>query len=242
MLFLKPKRFKVVDSTQKIAKEMAAKNCPQGLIIVADRQKESYGRLGRSWSAGVGGLWFSFVLRPKISLQKILVIAPLIAIALNKAIKKSFKISSKIKWPNDILIERKKVAGILVEASSRGRKVDWLVIGIGVNVNNRLPNFLQQTAATLKQVCGKNVSKEVLLESFAREFDLCYKKFLKVGFSSFVNFYNKNLSFYNREVIVFTDDLSQAGINKGIAKTGKLVLKMPQGIKRVSAGTLRLAD
>jgi BirA family biotin operon repressor/biotin-[acetyl-CoA-carboxylase] ligase len=232
------KIYKKIDSTQVKTKTLADKGAPQWTIIIAQEQTKGYGRLKREWSSNKGGLWFSFILKPKIdagSIQKISFVA---SISLIRALKKQFGLKTKIKWVNDIFYKNKKIAGIIVESSLRQNKIDWLVIGIGVNINNDLPEELKNISRSIKDILGKKTDGRKLLSAFFNEFKTMYAKFLKSGFAVFADEYNKNLKFLNEEVKIENGKTIE-GVNRGIDKEGRLVIESGKTLKKVVTGSCR---
>jgi BirA family biotin operon repressor/biotin-[acetyl-CoA-carboxylase] ligase len=158
--------FDRVDSTNQIALEMASNGMPGGLVILAESQEKGKGRLGRTWFSPEGvNLYFSLFLRPHQASREFPLFSLATSVALVEAIERVTGLSPAIKWPNDIILNHKKVAGILLESESGGGQTAPLVIGIGVNVNLDLaaiPPELQSTAGSLKMALGQEVDRTVL--------------------------------------------------------------------------------
>lgn len=128
--------FDTLDSTNDVAKEYANNNCPDGTIIIAEQQKNGKGRLGRSWtSSPYQNITFSIVLRPNLAPHQLSIITLIIGLAVCKAIRSISKCDAMIKWPNDIIIGNKKICGILTEISAEAEQINYIVCGIGINVN-----------------------------------------------------------------------------------------------------------
>ncbi len=159
-----------VGSTQSIAKSYASMGAPEGTTIVAKSQSSGEGRLGREWSSPPGGLYMSFILRPeKISRPEL---ASLIsALAVVQGVKSSTGLKSRIRWPNDVMVENKKLAGIIAEGHSYRGEITQLVVGIGVNCNNRMKSSKVDDATSLVDQLGKNFEvseiKNSILDSFS---------------------------------------------------------------------------
>jgi BirA family biotin operon repressor/biotin-[acetyl-CoA-carboxylase] ligase len=222
-------------STQDKAKQLAQENFPEETIVLAGKQTKAYGKRKQSWSSGEGGLWLSFILRPKISPKQALKLSPIVSIAINRVFKKELKLKTKIKWPNDILYDNKKIVGILTEMSLVGKKVEWVIIGMGVNVNNTLPKKLTLTATTLKEIAGAEVSIKIIFESFFDEFMKLYEKFLKKGFAPFVNEYNKSCAFIGEQIKIPFGEINITGKNKGINTSANLVIQTKTGVKKLTS-------
>ena len=143
--------FEEIDSTQSFAQNIAADKKENGTIIIAEKQTAGRGRLDRKWTSPKGGIWFSLIIHPKFDVSSSTLIPILSAVALSKSIKSSLGIDTEVKWPNDITMKGKKVAGVLVDASFQTNSIDYLILGIGINFDidakklekklSKTPNF-----------------------------------------------------------------------------------------------------
>ncbi|MDR1196116.1 MAG: biotin--[acetyl-CoA-carboxylase] ligase [Endomicrobium sp.] len=230
--------FKKIGSTQTKIKNFAQKGFPEGTVVIADEQSASYGRMQRKWFSPAGGLWFSMLLKPKIYPDAASNLSLLTALALNAALEKDYGIKTKIKWPNDILFEDKIIAGIIIEMSAEQDIVNWVAAGVGVNIDNILPDTLPEAAA-LGKIFKKNIRRDELLASFLIEFNKIYNTFCKFGFGGFCEEYNKNHAFMNESVIIDGGFGIIKGINKGIGEDGKIIIETEKGIEKIISGTLR---
>ena len=173
--------FEVIDSTQKYIKENSIKNMPNGTIVIADTQSSGIGTQGRKWFTGDNNenIAMSFVLYPETDIKKFSNLTKLIAECIINTVKKLYGYELKIKVPNDIICNEKKIAGILTESSSIGEKVKKIIIVIGFNVNQmEFPEDLKDLATSLKKEFSKNFSKEEIIVEFLNEFELVYLKLL----------------------------------------------------------------
>jgi BirA family transcriptional regulator, biotin operon repressor / biotin---[acetyl-CoA-carboxylase] ligase len=177
-----------VTSTQDMAAELAKNGIVEGTVVIAETQTNGRGRKGREWiSPSEGGVYISIILRPNLTpLQTIQM--PLIAgVALQKAIRKVTHVDPRIKWPNDIIVGGKKVAGILTEMNCEIDLVNYIILGIGVNVNTpksimiKVPGGI---ADSLAGECGEHISKVKLVQYFLNEFENIYSEFRANGFRS----------------------------------------------------------
>lgn len=173
-------RFKTTTSTQDAAKALAEKGAPHKTLVWADRQTAGRGRLARKWKSPRGGLYFSLILRPKTTPARL---GPL-SVATGEAGVRAlgaFGISCRVKLPNDILAAAdasgpfRKIGGILSEARGDSKGLDWMVIGVGLNINNK-PGL--KRATSLKTLTGKTSSPAAVLKRFLKEFDKSYREFL----------------------------------------------------------------
>jgi BirA family biotin operon repressor/biotin-[acetyl-CoA-carboxylase] ligase len=177
-----------VTSTQDEAGEVARKGAEEGVVVISERQTKGRGRRGRLWSSPPReGVYFSTILRPNLKPNQIVQIPLIAGVAVCKAIRRVTPLEPRIKWPNDITIGGKKVAGILAEMSCDMDRVDHIVLGIGVNVNTRcslLPEPTRGIATSLAERCGEYVSRVSLVQSILAEFDVLYTAFLASGFDA----------------------------------------------------------
>lgn len=164
-----------VDSTQNIAKELALCGEPEGTMVLACTQTAGRGRYERSFDSGEGGVYFTLILRPQKPAACNASLSVRVGEAVAKTLTKLFDIKTKIKEPNDVLAwdnnvrKWKKICGILIETSA-GETDHWVLVGVGVNVNNRLPVVLKDSAVSVKELVGQEVLKEIFLEELLENF------------------------------------------------------------------------
>jgi len=159
-------KFKKVSSTQDIAKKLAEKNIREA-IVLAEEQTSGRGRYGRAWFSPIGGLWFSILLRPNIDPMDSIKLMALTGLAITKAIRDFTHLPAFIKWPNDVYINDKKVCGILIESSIEDNRLKYIIIGIGLNVNNSFSNIspnILKNITSLRSELGKFIDKEALFK------------------------------------------------------------------------------
>ncbi|MDK6029414.1 biotin--[acetyl-CoA-carboxylase] ligase [Ignisphaera sp. 4213-co] len=217
----------VCDSTQDVAFALALSGASEGVVVVAEELRLGRGRMGRRWVASRGGLWMSIVLRPE-SFRNMQLLSLASAVAVAKAIRNLLSVDARVKWPNDVLVNDKKVAGILVEGYAK-TSYNFVVLGIGVNVNNDLPPDLQNTATTLKSVVGAEVSRKSLLLKILENIDEVYAK-LKQGMASdILNEWRKYSSTLGRMVRVVTRDGVLEGFAEDIEDDGALRIRTREG-------------
>ena len=177
-----------VSSTQDIAAELARGGAAEGTLVIAEMQTKGRGRKGRSWvSLPEGGIYLSLILRPNLMPSQIVQIPLIAGVALTKAIKETVPPQPMIKWPNDIIIGKKKVGGILTEMSCEIDGVNYVVLGIGINVNIPASLLAEQTAGiatSLAAEYGEYTSRAKLVQCFLSKFEIIYTKFLASGFTS----------------------------------------------------------
>ena len=166
------------DSTNRYLKELAVNGAEEGTVVIAERQSAGRGRLGRTFFSPEGkGIYMSLLLRPKIELQKAVLITSMAAVAVARAVEKVSGVSAQIKWVNDVFLNRKKVCGILTEAGIHPETgvLDYAVLGIGVNVGKmEFPEDLKETATSVCNECVHEVSREELIAEILKEIEYWY--------------------------------------------------------------------
>jgi len=215
--------FDDIDSTNIKGKELAQKNIEDGSLIIAEKQTLGNGRFNRKWVSPNGGLWFSLVLRPNIPPTEAPKITQIAAASIYKTLK-GLNINSTIKWPNDILVNDKKLCGILAEMKCDMDQVHYLILGVGINVNineNDFDESIKPTATSLKIQFNKQFNRNKILAEFLNHFEILYNKFLTtldLSETIFICKTNSNifgkkakLITYNNEEIVTCVSLSDAG-------------------------------
>ncbi len=237
--------FPELKSTNIMAKEKAlhrAEEIDEGTLITAERQSAGKGRLGREWFSPVGGIWLSIILYPKLSPSYISRITLMTAVAVVKAIKICTQIESQIKWPNDILINEKKVCGILTEMSAELDMINWVVVGVGINVNidhRKFPEDIQENTISLKEILGKEVLRVKLAQSFLREFEKYYESLKRREFSSILKEWKLYSHTLGRKIRVDMGERIIAGEAVDINEEGALILKKEDGqLIEIISGTI----
>ncbi len=174
-------RYKNVKSTQNIANNLAKKGMKEGIVIITEKQSCGRGRNNNNWFSPKGGLWLSIILRPKNKINFTQLFGLIIAYLISSTIKDVTKIITTIKLPNDILINKKKVCGILVDSIFKGNKIDYIIIGIGININFRtkiLPKEIISNSTTLRDEYGKKIDIDEFLNKFLDNFNELYQKLI----------------------------------------------------------------
>ena len=181
--------YKEIGSTNDEAKRLAKLDAEEGTVVIAENQTHGKGRLGRRWDSKEGeSLTFSVIVKPHISSSKRFPITLLGALSAVRTIRLQTDLQVKVKWPNDIVIEGKKVGGVLSEASQSKKGPDSIIIGIGINVNNAdFPPRLRDKASSLKLEGGKGISREKLFQGILEEFENLYFLFLSQGGHAILN-------------------------------------------------------
>ena len=235
-----------IDSTNLRAKQLAELGEPEGILVVADKQTAGRGRRGRDWNSEPGvDIYMSYILRPPLPPSQVSGITLLTALAACKAIRNVCHIQPMIKWPNDVIIDGKKICGILTEMSSEIQFVHYAVTGIGINTNRReFAEEICEKATSIYLHTGKIVNRAKLTAEFANCFGSYYQCYVQDGdLSAFVEEYNNILANMNQEVCVYHGMVENAapeeishGIARGIDKDGSLLVEIDGQIQAVRSG------
>jgi len=201
-------------------------------IVLAQKQISGRGRQNRSWSSPSGNLYFSLVLQPKISAEKISQLSFVAIAALRISIEKITKNSVQNKWPNDLLIDEKKVAGILLESKISEKNCEFTILGIGLNIDSNPDNTI--FPATNLQNSNIKISAENALKSFLDEFEILYQNWLDFGFEGIRKLWLKNAFRLKEKITVKLDDKELDGIFEDFDSEGNLILKTDEKIVKIS--------
>lgn len=224
-----------LDSTNEEAKRLAEQGAPHGTVVTADMQTAGKGRRGRSWVSPPGtNIYFTLIVRPKFLPEKASMLTLVAAHALTRGIAGETGLTPGIKWPNDIVIDGKKVCGILTELSAAQNAVRHVVIGAGINVREQsFPPELADKAIALDAACGRRIDRERLLNAVLRAFEEDYEAFCKMeSLAGIRDSYNRLLVNRDREVCVLEPGGEYRGISRGITDTGELIVELPDGSRR----------
>ena len=231
--------FKSIDSTNLFAKKLVKEGIEEGVVVIADVQTSGRGRKNRTWSSPKGGLWFSVVLYPDTPPQRGMFVTMISSIAIAQGIKDITGLSPEIKWPNDLLINGQKVCGIFTELEARRDKINYTVVGIGLNVNNLLEKELQKTATTLRQEVGKKVSRAELLRSILKNFDKNYTTLISGDYSFIRESWLSHSNIIGKKIQVEDEETVITGVVFDIDNDGCLILKTKDGQIRIVSGDVK---
>ena len=223
-------------STQDLADALAREGSPEGTVVLAEAMERGRGRMGRRWVAGRGGLWVTIVLRPRLTgVTHILSLA--VGVAVARAIEEVTGVGAGVKWPNDVLIGERKVAGILIEGRAEADRLQYVLVGVGVNVNNELPEELSSTATTIARVVGRPVPRLPLLVSTLRNLDHLYGALSRGEVGYVLDVWRRLSTTLGREVRAVTPDGEVVGVAEDVAEDGALMIRTPSGaVRRVYVG------
>ncbi len=228
----------VIDSTNlELIRRARVGGMPQ--VLIATEQSAGRGRLGRTWVSKKGkGLYMSFLLRPEISVENAPLISLIMGLAAHEAIKEATGIETELKWPNDLVIDGKKVAGILAASEIRDNKPDFVVIGIGINMFQE--NFSGEIAATATslKLAGGTFIREDLENSIVKSFNRYYDIFIREeSFRAFAEEYNSLTVNIKRRVRVIEPDNEYEAESLGVNEEGELMVRLDSGdIRAIRSG------
>lgn len=232
-------------STNTDAKRYAEEGDPHGTTVVADMQTAGKGRRGRKWQSPSGiNTYFTILLKPSFTPDKASMLTLVMALSVAEAIEEITELKADIKWPNDIVVNKRKVVGMLTEMSTTPEmdEIQYVVVGVGVNVNNssaeEFPEEIRQTATSLKIESGQQINRAILLEHILARFEHNYEKFERtLDLSELIVDYQKHLVNVDAQVRVLDPAGEYTGISRGINKTGELIVeKEDGGVVNVYAG------
>jgi len=231
-------------STNDLAKELAVKDAREGTVVVAETQTIGKGRLGRKWASPAGGMWLSIILRPKTKPKHAPKLTLMASVAVAKTFSRLFQLKPEIKWPNDVLINHKKVCGILTETKTKGEALDFVILGMGINANfdiNALPASLRGSSTTLKEELGKKIEREILLRTLLRETESLYILFLKEEFETILKEWRNHASFLGSYVEIVSCKEIIRGWATDMDTDGALMIKINNRIiRKVTSGDVTI--
>lgn len=222
-----------VDSTQTIAQKLALEGAKEGTLVLAEEQVGGRGRLARSWhSPKYKGIWMSLILRPNIPMMKAPQLTLLTAVAVVQAIQQITGVEAHIKWPNDLLVNRKKMTGILTEVQADSDRIHSLIIGIGINVNQQIEDYplpLQESATSLYMETNKIWDRSLIIQEIMQQVEKLYLLYLEKGFYPIKLLWESYSISIGTTVTANTINGSIKGFAKGITDDGVLMLEDEHG-------------
>jgi BirA family transcriptional regulator, biotin operon repressor / biotin---[acetyl-CoA-carboxylase] ligase len=235
--------FSELDSTNSHARRLAEQSAPEGEVVIAESQTLGRGRLGRPWvSPPYVNLYLSVILRPKLPPIDAPQITLMAGVALADAVAEFIPVVPAIKWPNDILAGGRKLAGVLTESACRAEGIDFVILGIGVNINypvESMPGAIRQRATSLISLAGASVSRESVLRRLIQDLDRCYGELEETGFQALAARWEARFELRGKKVRVEMTDRIIIGTARGIDRDGALILEDGRGeLERVVAGNV----
>lgn len=230
----------VTDSTNTKAMRLAGQGAPHGTLVVADRQECGRGRRGRSWEQERGAaVAMSLLLREEeLQISRAPMLTLVAALAVAEAIREVSGLGVQIKWPNDLIHDGRKVCGILTEMQPQTDGAAQIVVGIGINVNNRqFSPELTELATAMSAAGGREYDRAELIWAVCRQFEHFYGRFMQTqDLRAFTDDYNRCLVNRGRSVRVLDPQGAFEGIARGIAADGALEVETPEGVQKITSG------
>ncbi|MFC1632461.1 biotin--[acetyl-CoA-carboxylase] ligase [Candidatus Omnitrophota bacterium] len=226
--------YNIVDSTNKVAFALAEQGAAYGTTVFAEGQSKGKGRLGRSWVSPKGtGIYFSVVLRPDISPGEASLVTLLAAVSSVEAIRKVTGLRALIRWPNDVLVNNKKVCGILTEMQAEDSRIKFLILGLGVNVNTA-SHKLPVGAGSLKEESSsqRRLSRLKLAQELMRQLDQHYLAFKEKGAEEIIRQWKNLSAFSGKRVKVFYANKTVEGFAQDIDESGALIVRLDNGFRQ----------
>jgi BirA family biotin operon repressor/biotin-[acetyl-CoA-carboxylase] ligase len=224
-----------IDSTNALAKRLADQEAPEGTLVITEEQTAGRGRRGKSWVSPAGAnLLFSVLLRPPMEGDRVFVLTMVLALAGVKALSRVAGVRAMIKWPNDLYVGTKKLAGILTEFSVKGKKVDWVVLGMGMNVgwHPEAPEGSGAPATSLLEELGQEVSRNDLLLEILKGFEGLYKDVVRGSMKALYEEWNQNCLVLGKAVVIESDLERMEGRALRIDDCGALIIEDAAGNER----------
>lgn len=223
---------KETDSTNLRAMKLGAEGAVHGTLVVTEQQSQGKGRRGRSWESPAGkNIYMSLLLRPEFPAMQAPMLTLLMAYSVAEALEESEQVDVQIKWPNDIVLNKKKICGILTEMSMKEMNIDYVVIGVGINVNiEEFPQELEKSATSLRIETGRELSREALIACIMHKFEQNYQKFCEAGdLSPILEGYNRILVNIGKEVRILEPGNEYNAKAHGIDRLGELQVEKEDG-------------
>ncbi len=239
--------FEDVGSTNEVAHELAINGAPEGTVVISDSQTRGKGRLERKWISPSGkNIYISTIFRPKIEARDAPFLTLVSSIALAETIRNEGT-DAFIKWPNDVLIDDRKVAGVLTEMTARGGRVDFIIVGIGVNINMTDQDMdeemgkVAEIATSLRIVTGREIDRVNMIVNLIEEIEHWYNRYLENGKPPIVKEWMERWGAINRRVLVKFNGKEIVGVAIGIEENGYLMIKKDDGnVERILTGDVIL--
>ena len=228
-----------VDSTNSLAKTLAQQGAQEGTVVIAETQKRGRGRFERQWESPKGGLYLSIVLRPTTPVEKTSVLPLITALAVSQTMS-TFHLTAMIKWPNDVLVNKKKIAGILLESELEGSQISYIVVGIGINLNidlNQISLELRNRTTSLKQETHSTADIQKFLKIFFQQFQKYYELFSREQYDQLLLEWKHHSDTLGKAVKVVTSQETFEGVAIDIDSSGFLIVKKQNGsLKKIMSG------
>ena len=233
--------FNEVSSTNTVAKFLSMHNIDDGTVIISEKQTKARGRSGKAWESPIGGVWLSIVLNPHVDHTKLPLITLATGVAVAKTLEKIGVENPEIKWPNDIMINGKKVCGILTEAVTKFNTIESVIIGVGIDANldlNEFPEELKEGTTTLEKELGRKGNENLLIRTFLEEFEEISELFDHEGYEEILKEWRKR-SYSIGKIVEVREPFNKNydAYVLGISREGALVVEKIDGtLEKVISG------
>lgn len=241
--------FDSINSTQEYANKISLDAKNNGIVVIAKQQTAGMGRDGRKWISPQGGIWFSVVLKPDFDISIVTLFPIASALALSIAIEKSINISPELKWPNDITVNGKKVAGMLVDASLESNRIESIILGVGINFDvdeKKIEKDLKNTAnfygATSLKKLNKDSNPIKLIQTFLLELEIIINLLNEGQIKKIVKEWSKRSSTIGKNVEFFTKEGKKQGRAIKIDEDGALVISNKKNVRILAGGVIHLSN
>lgn len=232
--------FVSLPSTNDLAKDFARRGYPEGSVLLAETQTAGRGRLGRVWESPLGkGIYLSIILRPPLPPTELPKLTLTAAVAVVEALKKITPLKIGIKWPNDILLDGKKLGGILTEMETESDRMSYVILGVGLNINTAIfPDYLQMQATSLAGT-GRTYSRLAIVRAFLSAMDELYGNFLNQKFPEILDLWRRAAVTLGKPVKVKLGGREISGLAVDVAPDGALLVEKPGGeVQRIISGEI----
>jgi BirA family transcriptional regulator, biotin operon repressor / biotin---[acetyl-CoA-carboxylase] ligase len=234
-----------IGSTNNEAFKLAEEGAEEGTVVIADTQNKGKGRLGREWLSPPGvNIYCSVILRPPILPVSAYQLTFLSAVAVARAVEQTVPLQPRIKWPNDILLNGRKIAGLLNEMSAETEKVNFVILGIGVNLNmntKQFPDNLRHPASSLMIESGIEVERKAFFKTLIKELDILYDCYLRYGDGPVREEWIQRCDMLGKSVSVSGSGALISGVVTGVDDHGALLVRLPDGsVEQVLSGDVTL--
>ena len=238
--------YQEVTSTNDVAKKFVENNAPEGTVIIAEQQTAGRSRSKNEWSSPEGGIWMTLILKPDFNLIEASKLTIVTGVAIAKTLHDYFKLNAGIKWPNDILIDNKKVCGILTEAVTDYDELKAVLIGIGIDANinpEDLPKDVQEIATTVSEETKEEIKRAEILKIFFKIFEEYYEQFKQGKFKHIIAEWRRLSSTTGNRVKVYKDGKAIIADAVGIDNQGALIVELEDGsLEKIISGECKILD
>ncbi len=236
-----------IGSTNDLAKKLATYGAVEGTVVVADTQDAGRGRLNRNWVSPKGGLWFSLILRPKCHPTEATRLVFVACLAVAETLSKRYGLKVETRWPNDVVVNGRKICGILAEMNTIGEAVNHVIVGVGINANfdaaKAFPESLRTPATSLKSELGNSIRLGELLGLLLERLEIKYHLFVSGDSRRIIDEWKAYAAFLGRKINVACENGNLRGVALDVDYDGAFILKLEDGIvKRILVGDVTVQE